>query len=169
MKLAQLVARAAAQYHFWRAAPPRFDGWSLSLHSPPVPRLRRCFICLIATIVSGTSLSSVPLLLVSRRHHIACCIVLLSHHHRRRRPLMRFIAIAPCTSSPSPCVPRRCHPVPRPAIAVTLRPSSPLPCAPRCRCPAPLVPSPRIAFGPCAPKMMEGGSSVSDGATGMRA
>jgi hypothetical protein len=139
MKLAQLVARAAAQYHFWRAAPPRFNGWSLSLRSPPVPRLRRCFVCLIATIMSGTSSSSVPLLLVSRRHHIACRIVLLSHHHRCRRPLMRFIAIAPCTSSPSPRVPRRHHPAPCPTVAVTLRPSSPLPCTPRRRCPAPLV------------------------------
>jgi hypothetical protein len=169
MKLAQLVARAAAQYHFWRAVPPRFDGWSLSLRLPPVPRLCCCFVCLIATIMSGTSLSSVPLLLVSHRHHIACCIVLLSHHHCRRCPLMCFIAIAPCTLSPSPRVPCRHHPAPRLAVAVTLRPSSPLPCAPRCQCPAPLIPSPRIAFGPCAPKMMEGGSSVLDGAMGTRA
>jgi hypothetical protein len=169
MKLAQLMAQATAQYHFWRAMPLRFDRWLLSLCSPPVPHLHHCFICLIATIVSGTSSSLVLLLLVSCQHHIACHIVLLSHHHCHCHPLMCFIAIAPCTLSPSPHMPH-CHcPAPCLAVTITLHPLLPLPCAPHCQCPAPLIPSPHITFGPCAPKMMEGGSSVSDGATGTRA
>ena len=163
MKLAQLVARAAARVPFLegRASAVRrvvsVSCWppscvSLSLRSPPVPRLRHFLVYLIAAVASGTSSSSVPLLLVSRRHHLACRIVLLSRHHRLRRRLMRFIAIAPCTSSPSPRAPRRCRPACR--IAVALRAASPSPCVPRrCR------PARRVAVAlraaspsPCAPR-----------------
>ncbi len=121
-----------------------------------MPRLHHCLVCLIAAIMLGTSLSLVPLLLVSRRHHLACHSVLLClssslppspHTLHRHRPV-HLVPITLCPSSLSPCAPR--HRRPAPLVAVTLRPSSPSPCSPHCHRPAPLAPSPSIAFGPCA-------------------
>ena len=121
-----------------------------------VQRWLLVILCLVSAIASYVS--SPPSCWALHCHWCHCFLCLVSitshavvcscacHHHRCHR-LIRFIAITPCTSSPSPRAPHHHHPVP--LVAVTLRPSSPSPCSPRHQHPAPLTPSPSVAFGPC--------------------
>jgi len=153
VKLAQLVARAVARVPFLEGRASAVQRWS---------RFLLVVLCLVSAVASYVS--SPPLCCALHRHrcHFFLCLVSITSravacscacHHHRRRCLMRFIAIAPCTSSPSHRPPRRRRPAP--LVAVTLRAVSLLPCAPHRHCPAPLVtgallPSPHRPASPLA-------------------